>query len=286
MKNIPVNTISLQTSRREIAIGERTLIMGIINATPDSFSDDGLYESPEKAIEEGIRMAEEGADILDIGGESSRPGSEPVTLEEELKRVIPIVRGLCAKLSLPISVDTMKAQVAREVLNEGAEIINDVSSMNNDPAMAKAISDYGAAIVLMHMRGTPKVMQKGDLSYRFVPGDMITFLKERIEKAQSAGINKNRIIVDPGIGFGKTAIDNMRLIRYLEDFKTMERPILVGVSRKSFIGHITGGTPQERIEGTAAAVTAAVLNGAHIVRVHDISFMKKVVLMADAISRA
>ena len=286
MKNIPVKTISLHTSRREIAIGERTLIMGVINVTPDSFSDDGLYESPEKAIEEGIRMAEEGADILDIGGESSRPGSEPVTLEEELKRVIPVVRGLYAKLSLPISVDTMKAQVAREVLNEGAEIINDVSSMNNDPAMAKTISDYGAAIVLMHMRGTPKVMQKGDLSYRLVPGDMIGFLKERIETAQSAGINQNRIIVDPGIGFGKTPTDNMRLIRYLEDFKMLGMPILVGVSRKSFIGHITGGLPQERVEGTAAAVTAAILNGAHIIRVHDVRFMKKVVMMADAISRA
>ena len=286
MKSIPDNPASFCTSRREIAVGERTLVMGVINTTPDSFSDDGLYESPEKAIEEGIRMAEEGADILDIGGESSRPGSDPVTLEEELKRVIPVVRGLSAKLSLPLSVDTMKADVAREALNEGAEIINDISSMHNDPGMAKTISDYRAAIVLMHMRGTPKVMQKGDLSYRSVPGDMIAFLKERIEKAQSAGINQNRIIVDPGIGFGKTPTDNMRLIRYLEDFKMLGMPILVGVSRKSFIGHITGGLPQERVEGTAAAVTAAILNGAHIIRVHDVRFMKKVVMMADAISRA
>jgi dihydropteroate synthase len=286
MKSIPDNPASFCTSRREIAVGERTLIMGVINTTPDSFSDDGLYESPEKAIEEGIRMAEEGADILDIGGESSRPGSDPVTLEEELKRVIPVVRGLSAKLSLPISVDTMKADVARKALDEGAEIINDISSMQNDPGMAKTISDYRAAIVLMHMRGTPKVMQKGNLSYRSVPGDMIAFLKERIEKAQSAGINQNRIIVDPGIGFGKTPTDNMRLIRYLEDFKMLGMPILVGVSRKSFIGHITGGSPQERIEGTAAALTAAILNGAHIIRVHDVRFMKKVVMMADAISRA
>ena len=286
MKNISVNPVSFRTARREIAIGERTLIMGIINTTPDSFSNDGLYGFPEKAIEEGIRMAEYGADMIDIGGESSRPGSEPVTLEEELKRVIPVVRGLCARLTLPLSVDTMKAKVARAALDEGAEIINDISSLNYDPEMTQTISHSGAAIVLMHMRGTPKIMQKGELTYRSVPGDMIDFLKERIEQAQSAGIKEDRIVVDPGVGFGKTPVDNMRMIRYLNNFKSLEKPILVGVSRKSFIGHITGGPPQERIEGTAAAVTAAILNGADIVRVHDVSFMKQVVMMADAINRA
>jgi dihydropteroate synthase len=286
MKDISVNAISLRTSRREIAIGERTLIMGVINATPDSFSDDGLYQSPEEAIEQGIRMAEEGADFIDIGGESTRPGSDPVSLAEELKRVLPVVRGLSVKISIPISVDTMKAQVAREALDAGAEIINDITSLHNDPAMAQTIAAYRAAVVLMHMRGTPKVMQKGDLSYGSVPGDMISFLQERMEKARSAGINKDRIIVDPGIGFGKTAVDNMRMIRYLAGFKELGSPVLVGVSRKSFVGYITGGPPQERIEGTAAAVTAAVLNGADIVRVHDVLFMKKVVMMADAIRRA
>ncbi len=286
MKNVSVNISSFQTSRREIPIGERTLIMGVVNTTPDSFSGDGVYGSPEKAIEEGCRMADEGADMLDIGGESSRPGSDPVTLQEELKRVIPVVRGLSAKLSIPISVDTMKAAVAREALDEGAEIINDISALNYDPEMARTISAYKAAVVLMHMRGTPKIMQKGDLTYRSVPGDMITFLRERIEKARSEGIDEERIIVDPGIGFGKTPIDNMRMIRYLQDFKSLGRPVLVGVSRKSFIGHVVGGTPRERIEGTAAAVTAAIVYGADIVRVHDVSFMKKVVMMADAICRA
>jgi dihydropteroate synthase len=280
------NAVSFFTSRRQIVVGERTLIMGVINTTPDSFSGDGLYGCPEEAIDEGIKMAEEGADILDIGGESSRPGSDPVSLKEELKRVIPVVRGLSSKISLPISVDTVKARVAREALDAGAEIINDINALRYNLAMAKTIADYGAAVVLMHIRGKPKIMQKGDLSYHCVPGDMIAFLRERMETAESEGINANRIIIDPGIGFGKTPTDNMRMIRYLEDFNTLERPILVGVSRKSFIGHVVGGTPKERMEGTAAAVTAAVLNGAHIIRVHDVPFMKKVILMADAIRRA
>jgi len=171
-------------------------------------------------------------------------------------------------------------------VDAGAEIINDINALRYNLAMAKTIADYGAAVVLMHIRGKPKIMQKGDLSYHCVPGDMIAFLRERMETAESEGINANRIIIDPGIGFGKTPTDNMRMIRYLEDFNTLERPILVGVSRKSFIGHVVGGTPKERMEGTAAAVTAAVLNGAHIIRVHDVPFMKKVILMADAIRRA
>jgi len=286
MINMTDDALLLRTSRREIAIGGHTVVMGVINTTPDSFSDGGQYASPQKAIEAGIRMAGEGAEILDIGGESTRPGSDPVSVEEELKRVIPVIRGLAAKISIPLSVDTMKAEVAGEALRAGAEIVNDVSSLSYDSAMAKTISALGAGIVLMHMRGMPKVMQQGDLAYPSLTDDIMGFLKERIEKARSEGIDLTQIVVDPGIGFGKTANDSMRLIRRLGEFKKLGRPILVGVSRKSFIGQVTGGTPAERIEGTAAAITASILNGAHIVRVHDVSVMKKVVLMADAISRA
>jgi dihydropteroate synthase len=286
MKNMNGDNLLFRTARREIAIGGHTLIMGVINATPDSFSDGGQYSSPQKAVEAGIRMAAEGADMLDIGGESTRPGSDLVSVEEELRRVVPVIRGLAAKVSIPLSVDTMKAEVAKEALQEGAEIINDVSSMNFDKAMAGVVSAWGAGLVLMHMRGTPKVMQQGDLTYPSLIADIRDFLKERMGKARSEGIDLNQIVVDPGIGFGKTVNDNMRLIRCLREFEALGRPILVGVSRKSFIGQVTGGSPAERVEGTAAAVTAAILNGAHLVRVHDVLVMKKVVLMADAISGA
>ncbi len=267
-------------------MGGRTLIMGVINTTPDSFSDGGRFISAGQAIDEGMRMADEGADMIDVGGESTRPGSDPVSVEEELRRVLPVVQGLAARVSIPISVDTMKAGVARESLDAGAEIINDVSSFNYDPNMAKTIAPSGAGVVLMHMRGMPKVMQQGDLSYPSLIDDITNYLQEKIDKAVSEGIEISRIAVDPGIGFGKTSTDNMRLIRNLDRFEKLGRPILIGVSRKAFIGQATGGGPSERIEGTAAAVTASILYGAHIVRVHDVSIMKKVVLMADAIKRA
>jgi dihydropteroate synthase len=269
-----------------MVLGERTLIMGIINVTPDSFSDGGRLDSPERAVEEGIRMAEEGADILDIGGESTRPGSDPVLAEEERRRVIPVIRALAKRIDIPLSVDTMKAAIAREALAEGAEIVNDVSAMNFDEAMAKVVADTGAAVVLMHMRGTPKAMQQGDLTYRSLRGEIIDFLRMRIERAMDEGIDPAQIMVDPGIGFGKTVTDNMRLIRYLQEFRVLGRPILVGPSRKAFIGQVTGGAPRERVEGTAAVVTAAILNGGNVIRVHDVSIMKKVAAMADAMSRA
>ncbi|MHB8830451.1 MAG: dihydropteroate synthase [Syntrophales bacterium] len=286
MNEMTDDHLLFRTSRREIVIGERTLIMGIINATPDSFSDGGRYASPQKAIEVGMRMAEEGADILDIGGESTRPGSDAVSVEEELRRVLPIILGLAAKVSIPLSIDTMKAEVAEEALKAGAEIINDVSSLKYDGKMASAVAVSGAGLVLMHMRGMPKVMQQGDLTYPSLIEDIVGFLEERMEAARLDGIDFTQMAVDPGIGFGKTADDNLRLIRRLGEFKRLGRPILMGVSRKAFIGKITGGLPAERIEGTAAAVTASILGGAHIVRVHDVSIMKKVALMADAISRS
>jgi dihydropteroate synthase len=276
----------LRTSRREIAIGERTLIMGIINTTPDSFSDGGRFSGPMTAVEEAIRMVEEGADLIDIGGESSRPGSDPVSEKEELRRVIPVIRGLSGKISVPLSVDTMKASVAREALAEGAEIINDISAMNYDDRMAGVVAEAGAAVILMHMRGLPKTMQTGDLHYHSLLGEVIAFLKERIDSALESGIAPVQIMIDPGLGFGKSALDNMRLIRHLSEFKILGRPILTGVSRKSFIGHVTGGSPRERVEGTAASVTAAILNGSRVIRVHDVKTMKKVAAMADALAGA
>ena len=285
LKNVFADSFVLRTSRREMNLGERTLIMGILNVTPDSFSDGGRFDSPEKAVEEGIRMAEEGADILDIGGESTRPGSDPVSPEEEMRRVIPVIRGLASRTDLPLSVDTMKAPVARKALDEGAEIVNDVSAMEFDGAMTKVVADAGAAIVLMHMRGVPKSMQAGDLVYHSLRGEVIAYLRRGIKQAGDMGIDPMQIMVDPGLGFGKTATDNMRLIRYLYEFRILGRPILVGASRKAFIGRIIGGPPAERDEGTAAVVTAAILNGGQIIRVHDVTMMKKVAAMADALLR-
>jgi len=286
LKNVFVDSFLLRTSRREMNLGERTLIMGILNVTQDSFSDGGRLDSPEKAVEEGIRMAEEGADILDIGGESTRPGSDPVSSEEEMRRVIPVIRALALRTDLPLSVDTMKVSVARKALGEVAEIINDVSAMSSDEAMAKVVADAGAAVVLMHMSGMPKSMQAGDLGYHSLRGEIIAYLRKRIERAGDVGIDPTQIMVDPGLGFGKTAADNMRLISHLSEFKVLGRQILVGASRKAFIGRVTGGTPAERDEGTAAAVTAAILNGGQVIRVHDVAMMKKVATMADALLRA
>ncbi len=283
LDNLALDSVPLKTSRREMVLGDRTLIMGILNVTPDSFSDGNRFPSSEAAVGEGIRMAEEGADMIDIGGESTRPGSDTVPQEEELRRVIPVIRGLATRVSIPLSVDTMKAAVAREALAEGAEIVNDVSSMGFDDGMAEIVADTGAAVILMHMRGMPKTMQTGDLTYRSLQGEIIGFLRERIDAARENGIEPVRVMVDPGLGFGKTARDNLRLIRHLGELKILGRPIVSGASRKSFIGHVTGGTPRERLEGTAAAVTAAILNGSRIIRVHDVAAMKKVAAMADAL---
>jgi dihydropteroate synthase len=284
MQNISRKTLLLKTSAREVQIGERTLIMGILNATPDSFSDGGRFPATDMAVEEGVRMVEGGADMIDIGGESSRPGADPVSEEEELRRVIPILRGLSRRVCVPISVDTMKSAVARAALADGAEIINDISAMNHDKAMAKVIADAGAGVILMHMRGNPKTMQAGDLTYRSLMGEIGGYLLMSISKAGEAGISPVQIMVDPGIGFGKSPADNLRLIRQMKELKVLGRPIVTGASRKSFIGHVIGGGPLERLEGTAAAVTVAIMNGSRIMRVHDVASMKKVASMADALT--
>jgi dihydropteroate synthase len=284
--NLSRDSFVVRTPRREIPMGKKTLLMGVINVTPDSFSNDGIFANMDEAVEYGIRMEEDGADILDIGGESSRPGSEPISAEEEMKRVIPVIESLGKRVTIPLSIDTTKSEIARMALDAGAEIINDISAMRFDEKMAATVASYKASVILMHMRGTPKTMQEGDLGYSSLRSDIVGFLEERIKEATLAGIERDTIIIDPGIGFGKTSEDNIRLLKYLEEFKGLGRPILIGTSRKGFIGKTTGGEAEERLEGTAATVTAAILKGAHVVRVHDMVFMKKVAIMADAIKNA
>jgi len=286
LENISADQWTLKTSRREMVLGDRTLIMAIMNVTPDSFSDGGRYGSHENAIAAGLKLTEAGADILDIGGESSRPGAETVSPEEELRRVIPVIQGLLGKVDIPISVDTTKAVVAREALAAGAEIINDISAMRFDAQMPAVIASSGAAAILMHMRGMPQTMQQGDLDYASLTGEIIDFFRERLNAAQMAGISADRIIIDPGLGFGKSRSDNLKLLRYLAEFTVLGRPILTGPSRKSFLSHDDDQGPQDRLEGTVTAVTAAIMNGSHLVRVHDVEAVKRVVAIADAIIRA
>lgn len=275
----------LRAGKWEMTLGGRTLVMGILNVTPDSFSDGGRCLEPETAVARAWQLVEEGADLIDIGGESTRPGSEPVLLDEELRRVIPVVEALARQFPVPLSVDTTKAEVARRAVEAGAAVVNDVSAMTFDRDMAGVVAETGAAVSLMHIRGVPRDMQSAYVPYESVPGDMIAFLRERMEAAASAGVPEERILVDPGFGFGKSDRDNWRILRHLEEFRSLGRPVLVGVSRKASIGRATGDPPAERLEGTAAAVAAAILNGAAMVRVHDVKAMKKVAAVADAVRR-
>ncbi|MEN6638903.1 MAG: dihydropteroate synthase [Smithella sp.] len=276
----------LKTARREIVLGERTLIMGVLNVTPDSFSDGNLYLDRQKAVERGLRMADEGADMIDIGGESTRPGSQSVATRREIARVVPVVESLAGKLSIPISVDTTKSTVARKTLAAGAEIINDISALSDDNKMTSVVREASAALILMHRRGKPENMQTGNLVYDDLMGEIIAYLRKALQKAVTAGIGRNQMVADPGIGFGKTYEDNCKIINKLEELKVLGLPVLAGTSRKAFIGKITGGEPVQRMEGTAATVAAAIMNGCHIVRVHDVAAMKKVAAMTDAIVHA
>jgi dihydropteroate synthase len=228
-------------------------------------------------------MADEGADMIDIGGESTRPGSAAVPAHVELKRVVPVIEGLIGKIKIPVSIDTKKSRVARLAVDAGAEIINDVSALSGDRNMAKTVSETHAAIILMHMRGKPANMQKGNLDYSNLMGEITDYLQKSSEKALKAGVEKESIILDPGIGFGKTPQDNYKIIRNLSELKAMGMPVMIGTSRKSFIGKTTGDEPSDRMEGTAATVAAAIMNGCHIVRVHDVAAMKKVAAVTDAI---
>ncbi len=269
--------------RQEYDLASRTHIMGILNVTPDSFSDGGKHLGLEQAIAHAHRMAEDGADFIDVGGESTRPGSDVVPLEEELKRVIPVVERLARELSVPLSVDTYKSQVALEALNAGATVINDISGFTFDSEMPGIAASRHASVILMHIKGTPKTMQQ-DPTYENVTQEVFNFLEGQVNKARSVGIEQ--LMIDPGIGFGKNLQHNLQVIRELAIFKTIGCPVLVGPSRKSFIGTILGLPVDQRLEGTAAAVTACILNGAQIVRVHDVKEMKRVALVADALKGA
>jgi dihydropteroate synthase len=270
---------------RALSLSERVLLMGVLNVTPDSFSDGGCYQSPEQAITRAFAMADEGADLVDIGGESSRPGSEPISLEEELARVLPVVVKLALRLPIPISIDTTKAEVARRCLDLGAAIINDISALRHDPGMADIVAQSGAGLVLMHMQGEPATMQDNP-SYADVVGEVYEFLRRRRDAAVAAGIARERIAVDPGIGFGKRLADNMQLLARLSDLSSLGQPLVIGPSRKGFVGALLDRPVQKREWGTAAAVAAAVLQGAHIVRVHSVAEMKDVVRVSQAIRAA
>jgi dihydropteroate synthase len=259
--------------------------MGVLNVTPDSFSDGGLFFDKEKAISHGLRLVEEGADIIDIGGESTKPGSKPLELEEELRRVIPVIKSISAEVDVPISIDTYKSTVAQKAIEAGAEIINDISGLNFDPSLAKVASKEDTPLVLMHIRGTPETMQK-NVHYDSLFSEILQYLKDSIQRAESAGLDPRQIIVDPGIGFGKTVEDNLLIIKNLHEFRILGKPILLGTSRKSFIGKILNAEVGERLEGTLSSITVGVLNGANIIRCHDALQAKRAIAVADAIRLA
>lgn len=279
----PRRKFVIQAGGTTLELGSRTAIMGILNVTPDSFSDSGRYLDPSAAVARAWEIAGEGADILDIGAESTRPGSGGVDAGEELERLLPVLEGLGGRYPIPISVDTSKAPVARAALQRGAVIINDVSSFRNDPFMGAVAAEFGAAVVMMHMRGTPKNMQQlppsGDI-LREIEG----WAQEAVARARSAGVSSDRIILDPGIGFGKTAAQNFEILRSLDRLSASGFPILVGTSQKSFIVSILNKPAGELVLGTGASVAAAIVLGAHIVRVHDVAAMREAALVADAIA--
>ena len=253
---------------------KEVLIMGVLNATPDSFSDGGKFNSPDKALERAKEMEAEGADIIDVGGESSRPGAETVPEGEELERTIPVIKKIKKESNLPISIDTYKANVAQRALEEGAEIVNDISALRFDPEMAEVVAEKGANVILMHMQGRPQNMQENP-TYEDVVEDIFNFLKARINYAQENGISADKIIIDPGIGFGKTVEDNFRILQNLEKFKRLEKPLLLGTSRKSFIGKALNTPLGERLEGTIASNVVGIMKGANILRVHDVNAIKR-----------
>lgn len=260
-------------------------LMGVVNVTPDSFSDGGNYLDPSRAVEHALRLVEEGADLLDVGGESTRPHAEPVALDEELRRVVPVIAALAKRTQTPISIDTTKSEVARAALDAGASIVNDVSAGRLDPAILAVTAAHRAGFVAMHMQGDPRTMQAAP-QYGDVVADVTEHLRERCYVALEAGIERSKLWIDPGIGFGKTLEHNLELLRRLAELRSLGLPIVLGVSRKSFITKITGREtpPEQRIGGTAAALAIGVQNGAEILRVHDVAVMREAVLVARAIS--
>jgi dihydropteroate synthase len=285
IRNISKIQYTLRCRRRTLLLGKRTLLMGVLNVTPDSFSDGGLFFDKEKAIAHGIRMVEEGADIIDIGGESTRPGSKPLEVEEELRRVIPVIESINKEVDVPISIDTYKSIVAQRAIEAGAEIINDISGLSFDQKLAQVAAKENTPIVLMHIRGIPETMQK-NVHYESMLSEILQSLKDSIQRAESAGVDPQQIIVDPGIGFGKTVEDNLLIIKNLYEFRILGKPILLGTSRKSFIGKILNAKVGDRLEGTLSTIAVGVINGAHIIRSHDVLQAKRVIAVADAIRLA
>ena len=264
---------------------KKTYIMGILNITPDSFSDGGLHFDKSKAVDHALRMADEGADIIDIGGESTRPVSDPVPLKEELRRTIPVIEALSDKINIPVSIDTYKSEVASRALDAGASMVNDISGLRFDPEMPKLVSKYNVPVVIMHIKGRPKGMQDNPVYEALIP-EIMDYFRISIRLAIKFGIAEDMIILDPGIGFGKTFDHNLEILNNLQEFTFLEKPILLGPSRKAFIGKILDEAPAgERLEGTAAAVAISIMKGANIIRAHDVKEMAKVVKVADAIKR-
>lgn len=264
---------------------KKTHIMGVLNVTPDSFSDGGLYFDRSSAVDRALKMIDEGADIIDIGGESTRPGSDPVSPEEEIGRTVSVIETLANKITCPISVDTYRSEVARQALEAGASIVNDISGMTFDPSMPAVVAEYRVPVVIMHIRGTPKNMQVNPTYNDLIP-EILDYFRRRIDYAVNSGIAEDHIIIDPGIGFGKTFDHNLAILNNLQEFTLLQKPLLVGPSRKAFLGKLLGGAPPgERIEGTAAAVAVSIIKGADIVRVHDVREMARVAAVTDAIKR-
>lgn len=279
-------TFSVNAASHRLELGDRTLIMGIVNTTPDSFSEDGTLQHKAgariAALSLARRLVREGADIIDIGGESTRPGARRVPVKEELERVIPAVTSITKKLDVPVSIDTYKPRVARAALDAGASIVNNIMGADPDPSLLKMIRDYGAAVVLMHMRGTPRTMQR-NVRYTHCTDEIVALLQKSVEKCLEIGIKSDKIILDPGIGFGKTVEHNLELLNRIGDFEHLRYPLLVGTSRKSFIGKILDKDVRHRLMGTAASVCVSIVRGAHIVRVHDVNAIKNAVDVTDAI---
>lgn len=276
------NRLHLVTGRSDLDLSHRTHLMGILNITPDSFSDGGNYLEPERALDRAWEMADDGADMIDVGGESSRPGAQPVSTDEEIRRVIPVIRALAKKITVPISVDTVKAEVAKAALDAGAEIINDISALNFDSKMVEVAGKYRAPVIIMHMPGNPRTMQNNP-AYSDLIGHISKYLSESIKLAEDHGVEQ--VIIDPGIGFGKTTEHNLQILRELDRFLDMGRPLLVGASRKSFIGNVLDLPVDDRMEGSLATAVWAAIKGAHILRVHEVKETRRSLGMIEAIAK-
>lgn len=285
--NYQRDRFSLDLGKYKLNLGLRTYIMGIINLTPDSFSGDGLYQGTRQAaqgtsiIDFVQKMVKDGADIIDVGGESTRPGARPISVQEELKRTIPAIKILAKKIKVPISIDTYKPEVAKQALDNGAAMVNDITGLRNSE-MIKVVAKYKAAVVITHMQGNPQTMQNNP-KYVSLTDEIIEYLEKSISRAVEQGINNEKILIDPGIGFGKALGHNLEILKSLREFKILGRPVLIGPSRKSFIGKILKVEPEDRLSGTVSSCLLAVSNGADMVRVHDVKEVKQALRIADAI---